>query len=240
MSPVDLHRHDIIAVSLGDDRRRLGNPLAEDVALDNVRQPDKQFMRNVVLRRHGEDLVQFFQGELLGLTHEAEDHEPGNQIQTSIEAECTSRSHDRPHSREGQAEDTSKGVVDADSPRHALLTLDGREDLGRVLEGNWTLTERVHDGEEIDEQYNRADLFSAAAALVQQRKTTTQQEEAHEWEGGQSQRPTALGINEEQGRDRGHDLDSTVSQRGVKGLINSVTDILEDGGAVEGDNCVNY
>lgn len=54
---------------------------------------------------------------------------------------------------------------------------------------------------------------------------------------GQSQGPTALGVNEEEGRNRRHDLDRTVSQRGEKGLISSVADILEDGGAVEGDNC---
>jgi len=30
----------------------------------------------------------------------------------------------------------TKGVVDADSPCHALLTLNGREDFGGVLEGN--------------------------------------------------------------------------------------------------------
>lgn len=51
-----LHRHDIIVLRLRNNRRRLGNPLAEDVALDDVWQPDKRFVVNVVLGRHGEDL----------------------------------------------------------------------------------------------------------------------------------------------------------------------------------------
>ena len=33
--------------------------------------------------------VQLLEGELLGLTDEAEDHEPGNQVQTSVETDWT-------------------------------------------------------------------------------------------------------------------------------------------------------
>ena len=45
----------------------------------------------------------------------------------------------------------TKGVVDADSPRHALLTLDRREDFSGVLEGNGSFAERVGDREDVDE-----------------------------------------------------------------------------------------
>ena len=45
----------------------------------------------------------------------------------------------------------TKGVVDADSPCHALLTLDGWEDFSGVLECNWSFSERVGDREEVDE-----------------------------------------------------------------------------------------
>lgn len=45
----------------------------------------------------------------------------------------------------------TKGVVDAHSPSHALLTLDGREDLGRILESDGTFTQAIRDGEEVDE-----------------------------------------------------------------------------------------
>jgi hypothetical protein len=67
--------------------------------------------------------------------------------------------HRRHHCWECQAEDTSykyvvsnssrfsrfsrrltKGVVDAHSPRHTLLTLNGGEHLSGVLEGDWTFT----------------------------------------------------------------------------------------------------
>ena len=41
----------------------------------------------------------------------------------------------------------TKSVVDAHSPCHALLTLDGGEHLGGVLESYWTFSHRVHDGE---------------------------------------------------------------------------------------------
>lgn len=45
----------------------------------------------------------------------------------------------------------TEGVVDADGPGHALLTLNGREDLGGVLECDGTFTKRVTDGEEVNE-----------------------------------------------------------------------------------------
>ena len=45
----------------------------------------------------------------------------------------------------------TKGVVDADSPCHALLTLNGREDFGGVLEGNGSFSERVGDREQVNE-----------------------------------------------------------------------------------------
>jgi hypothetical protein len=45
----------------------------------------------------------------------------------------------------------TKGVVDADSPGHTLLTLDGWEYFGRVLESNRTFSEGVGDGKEVNE-----------------------------------------------------------------------------------------
>ena len=45
----------------------------------------------------------------------------------------------------------TKGVVDADSPSHALLTLNGREYFGRVLERDRAFAQRVGNCEEIDE-----------------------------------------------------------------------------------------
>lgn len=45
----------------------------------------------------------------------------------------------------------TKGVVNADSPGHTLLTLDGGEYFCRVLESNRTFSEGVGDGEEVHE-----------------------------------------------------------------------------------------
>lgn len=106
------------------------------MSLDKVRQPREQLIRDVALGRHGEDLVQLLERELLSLPHKAEDHEPRHEVEACVEAKGTCGSHDGPHTRECQAEDAGKGVVDADGPGHALLSLDGGEDLGRVLEGD--------------------------------------------------------------------------------------------------------
>jgi len=54
----------------------------------------------------------------------------------------------------------TKGVVDADSPCHALLTLDCREDFGRVLECDRSFSKRVHDCEEIDESMRMVSIVT--------------------------------------------------------------------------------
>lgn len=118
------------------DQFRLGNLLPQDMALDEVRQPHSGFVLQVLRRRDGEDLVQLFQGQLLGLADEAEDHDPRNEIKASIETESTDSSHDGGHAGEGETKNTGERVVDADSPSHALLTLDGGENLGGVLESH--------------------------------------------------------------------------------------------------------
>lgn len=45
----------------------------------------------------------------------------------------------------------TKGVVNANGPSHSLLSLNGWEYLCGVLESDRSLTQRVGDGEEVDE-----------------------------------------------------------------------------------------
>lgn len=71
-----------------DNWRWLLDLLAEDVALDKVWKPHSEFVAEEVLCWDGEDLVDFFERELLGLAHKGEDHEPGYEIQAGIETNC--------------------------------------------------------------------------------------------------------------------------------------------------------
>jgi hypothetical protein len=49
----------------------------------------------------------------------------------------------------------TKGVIYANSPSHPLLSLDRRKYLRRILESDWTFTQRVAYGEQIDEPARR-------------------------------------------------------------------------------------
>jgi hypothetical protein len=80
-------RHLLNAVTRGIQQRRLGNLLAHDMALEEVRQPDLGLVLEVHARRHAEDLVQLFEGELLSFAHEAEDHAPCDEVETSVETD---------------------------------------------------------------------------------------------------------------------------------------------------------
>lgn len=95
-------------LSLLDNWWGLGSVLLEqNVALEEVWQPGAGFVSEEFLGRNGEDLIDFLQSELLGLANEAEDHAPGNKVESSIEAESTSGCHDILHTWERQTEDTS-------------------------------------------------------------------------------------------------------------------------------------
>ena len=135
---------------------------------------------------NGKDLVQLFEGELLGFSDETEDHEPGDKIEPSVETEGSSWSHYVLHSREGQAENASESVVDANGPSHSLLTLNRRKHFGRILESDRSFTQRVGDCEEVHEQNHWSYFFATAARRFQQRQPGSQQENAHEGKGSQS------------------------------------------------------
>lgn len=225
-------------VRLLNDRRRLGKPaLEQQPPLDPPRRHDLELVSDERLRRHGEHLVELLERELLRLAHEAEDHEPCDEIEAGVEAKGTSGRHDGLHAREGKRKDTSEGVVDADSPCHALLTLDGGEDLGGVLKGDGSFTKGIAYGEEIDKEHDGADTGAAGGFFgLEEGETSGEEEDTHEREGDHSQGSAALGVDEEEGGDREDDLDSTVAEGSVQSLGGSVTDVLEDGGAVERDN----
>lgn len=44
----------------------------------------------------------------------------------------------------------TEGVVDANGPGHALLTLNSGEHLSRVLESHWSFAQGVTDGKEVN------------------------------------------------------------------------------------------
>jgi len=140
--------------------------------LEEVGKPDGGLIPQVRLGWHTKHLVQLLKRKLLSFSDEAEDHDPRHDIKSSVEAECTCGCHDTAHAWEGEREDSGKSVVDADNPGHALLTLDGRKDLGRVLEGDRTFAERVHDGEEVDKENDRPNLCAARACVIQERKSS--------------------------------------------------------------------
>ncbi|KAI6750394.1 hypothetical protein HG530_014675 [Fusarium avenaceum] len=168
--------------------------------------------------RHEKLTIQFLKGHLLGLTNEAENHAPSDKVESGVEAESSCGSHDILHSGEGQAKNTSEGVVNADGPSHTLLSLDGRENLSRVLKGNGT------------------DVCSAVVAVVEKRQATSQEEDAHEWESSQCQKSSSLGIDQEESRDGKDNLNGTVAQRGIQGFVLGVSSITEDTRTVERDD----
>jgi hypothetical protein len=67
----------------------LGDVLAHNVTLEEVWEPNAGLVLEVGARWDGEDLVDFLERELLGLADEAEDHAPGDEVETGVETDCT-------------------------------------------------------------------------------------------------------------------------------------------------------
>lgn len=118
------------AVVLVNDSRRLRDLLAQQPRPEVPRNTDLELIPDILSGRDGEDLVDFLEGELLRLADETEDHEPGDQVQTGVEAKGTRGRHDVLHAGEGQTQNTGECVVDAHRPCHALLTLNRWEHFG--------------------------------------------------------------------------------------------------------------
>ena len=128
----------------------------------------------------------------------------------------------------GGSQRLTESVVDAYRPCHALLTLDRREDLSRVLECHWSFSERVADGEEVHEEHDWPDLCCFRAIIVEKRETGGEQEDAHSRERDKGQGTTTFSVDEEQGRDGRYDLDGAIAERGEQGLVRGVSGSLED------------
>ena len=92
----------------------------------------------------------------------------------------------------------TKSVVDAHGPGHSLLTLDGWENLGRVLECDWSFTKRVHNRKEVDEpipngvsgetgtirssidpQDDRSNSSTFVIGFIEKCKASSKEEDAH-------------------------------------------------------------
>jgi hypothetical protein len=128
-------------------------------------------------------------------------------------------------------------VVDKDDPRHSLFSLNRREDFGRVLESDRSFSERVTDGEQVNEKYDGSDLRRLASRFIEERQSCGEQEDAHSGEGDQTELSATNSVDEEKRGDGEDDLDGSVAQRGVQRLCRCVTGVDEDGRRVEGNDC---
>lgn len=65
----------------------------------------------------------------------------------------------------------TESVVDANGPSHSLLSLNGREHLGRVLESDRSFTQRIADSEEVDESSRVKQSVKLSIANILDRRT---------------------------------------------------------------------
>lgn len=132
----------------------------------------------------------------------------------------------------GEGEDGTPEVVEEDGPSHTLLTLGEREDLGTVHEGHGAFTDRVSDGEQVDEE---GDESSGRLEVVDEEHEATNEEgDAHGREGREEQGTATKGVDGEDGGKGEHEVERTEADRCEEGLLVGEAAALEDGRRVEG------
>ena len=71
------------------ERFQLSVTLPQHPPLEPPRRSLASLVRDELLARNSKDVVKLFQGPLFGFWNEEEDHDERDDVQTSIEAECT-------------------------------------------------------------------------------------------------------------------------------------------------------
>ncbi len=108
---------------------RTGSVLAEqDPAAEPPRQHLSQLVLGVGSGRDAEDVVELFEGALLGLVQEEEDHPEGDEVHGGVEAEGALHAEGFELAGEGDGDDRCPEVVGCYGPGHADFTMGERED----------------------------------------------------------------------------------------------------------------
>lgn len=127
-------------------RRAWSNLAPEDVGLDPPRQHLAGLVGHELACRDGEDVVELLERALLGLGHEEEDHDEGDEVEAGVEAEGAGGRHGGQHTWEGDGKDGGPEEASSDGPGHADFAVGEGEDFGGVGEGDGAFARGVEGG----------------------------------------------------------------------------------------------
>ena len=132
----------------------------EDVSLDPPRQPRTSLILPETPERDGKDVVEHFEGALLSLRDEEEDHDERADVHAGIEAERAGGCHGGEHAWEGDAKNGGPEQASGHGPAHADFSVRERENLCAVGKRDRTFSRGVKCGEEEDEEGDQAEMRS--------------------------------------------------------------------------------
>lgn len=148
---------DEVLVELNEGSGTLDVLPPEYLSLDEVRERLGVLVLDELGVRDAEDGIEFLECVLGRLGNEEVDQDKGDGVETSVEAESSSRAHGVQHTRERDTKDGSPEETGGDSPSHTLLSLSKREDFSRVCKRHRTFANGIEDRKQIDEEGNKTD-----------------------------------------------------------------------------------
>ena len=184
---------------------------------------------------HGEDVVEFLEGALLGFGQEEEDEHERGEVEAGVEAKGADRVQGEQQAGEGDAERRGPEEAGGDGPAHADLAVGQGEDLGRVRVGHGAFAGRVEGGEEVDEQRDQAEV-RATVLRDDEAEPRGQQGPGHLREGKEEQRAPAPRVDGPHGWPGKDEVDQAEPPAGEESLQVVGPGLEEDGRAVEGDD----
>lgn len=151
-----------------------------------------------------------FKGPLLGFWDEKEDHEEGNDVESSIEAECTDDVKRFQDLGECDGENCGPEETCSNCKAHTNLAVREREYFCRVSEGDGPFTRGVEGGEEEDEERDTSKM-SCLFFGDPERESGCEQRPCHLRKCEQKQRSPAERIDRKERRESENKVNETES-----------------------------
>lgn len=182
-----------------------------------------------------EDVVQLFEGALLGLVQKEEDQAERDEVHAGVETECTWDTEGLELSREGDGDDGGPEVISCYSPGHADFSVREREHFCRVGEWHRSFSWGVECIVDVDEQCDQAKM-SATTLGDKVAHACEEQTPAHVGKCKQEQGSTSKGVNGPDGGPGEEEIDGTKAEGGQECPNIACSSLDEDGGRIESDD----
>ena len=162
-----------------------------------------------------EDLVEFLEGEGLGLGEEEQDEDPSDEAPGGVPGEGALGFEGGLQARPGEGEDEVETPGRGRGEGHADFANVQREGFGAVGEGHGAHARRVEDFEEVQARRHHGDFLGHVCEP--EGEARPEEEDGEEGKGHEEEVATAEGVDRQEGRERKDPIQDAGAHRREQG-----------------------